>query len=99
MDYKLTNQEWAEVLRPLLAQAHKRSVRRKLCRLHRNGPVKEGKVQCPWADGRNAFATINGNGMKLWLLSPDGSSAYVTYNADGNQVDAGHTGHALDGLL
>ena len=97
MDYKPTNQEWAEVLRPLLAQASKRSVRRQLCRMHRKGPIKESKVQSPWPDGRQCFATINGQGLKMCLISPDGkSSFYIAYNANGDQVDVGHTGNALD---
>lgn len=39
MDRQSTNQEWADKLRPLLAMSHKPSARRKLCRLHKNGPV------------------------------------------------------------
>lgn len=65
MDMKPTNEEWAEQLRPYLAQFQKRSARRKLCRLHKNGPIKDSKLQCPWPSGANAFATINAQNLKI----------------------------------
>lgn len=86
MNWKPTNEEWAEMLRPYLAQFQKRSARRKLCRLHKNGPVKESKIQCPWPTGETCFATVNARELKIWLLFTDGSSAYMEYNANGDQI-------------
>lgn len=86
MDRKPTNEEWAEMLRPYLAQFNKRSARRKLCRMHKNGPVKESKVQNPFATGETCFATINAQSLKVWLLFPDSSSVYMEYNANGDQI-------------
>lgn len=87
MNRKPTNDEWVGALRPFLAQFHKRSARRKLCRMHKSGPVKESKVQCPWPTGETAFATINAQGLKIWLVSPDGGSVYMEYDANGHQTD------------
>lgn len=87
MDRRPTSEEWREFLLPYLAQIHKRSVRRKLCRMHKDGPVKESKVQCPFATGETCFATINAQELKIWVISPDGCSVYMEYDANGQQID------------
>lgn len=86
MDRRPTQEEWAEVVRPFLAQFHKRSARKRLCQLHR-GPVKESKIQCPWATGETCFATINAQTLKIWLVSPCGGSVYMEFDANGHQID------------
>lgn len=87
-----TKQEWEDMLRPLLATAYKPSVRRKLCRMHRDGPVKESKLQCPWPSGENALVTINGSGMKSLLTIPSGGTVLYEYNANGDLVNVEGTG-------
>lgn len=92
MNRRPTNEEWAALLRPYLAQSHKRSARRKLCRMHKNGPVKESKVQCPWDTGETAFATINANELKILLVIPSGGTVLYEYNANGNLVNVEGSG-------
>lgn len=87
MDRKPTSEEWSEVLRPFLAQFHNRSARKKLCQLHRNGPVKESTVQCPCPTGETIFATINARELIIRVVSPDGGSVYMEYDANGHQID------------
>ena len=85
MDRKPTNGEWADVLRPFLSQFHRRAARKRLCQLHR-GQIKESKVQCPWPTGEACFATINAHSLKIWILSPDGGSVYMEYDAHGHPI-------------
>lgn len=87
MDRRPTQEEWAEVVRPFLAQFYRRSARKKLCQLHRNSPVKESKIQCPWATGETCFATINAQTLKILLVSPGGGSVYMEYDANGHQIN------------
>ena len=87
MDRRPTSEEWTELLHPFLTQFHKRSARKKLCQLHQNSPVKESKVQCPCATGETCFATITARELKIWVVSPDGGSAYMEYDANGRQID------------
>lgn len=87
MNRRPTREEWTELLHPFLTQFHKRSARKKLCQLHQNSPVKERKVQCPWATGETCFATINARELKIWVISPDGGSVYMEYDAYGHQID------------
>ena len=86
MDRNPSKEEWAELLQPFLAQFHKRSARNRRCQLHR-GPVKESKIQCPWPTGETCFATINAQQLKIWIVSPGGSSVYMEYDANGHQID------------
>lgn len=86
MDKRPTNQEWTATLQPLLGRFHERSARRKLCQLHRLGPVRESKVQCPCPSGETIFATINAQELKIWAVSPDGSSFFMAYDATGKQT-------------
>lgn len=92
MEKTPTKQEWEAMLRPLLSMAHKPSVRRKLCRMHKNGPVKESKIQCPWPSGENALVTINSSGMKSLLIIPSGGTVLYEYNANGNLVNVEGSG-------
>ena len=87
MDRKPTIEEWMDLLRPLLAQFHKRAARKKLCQMHRNGPVKESKVYLSLTTGGNCFATINAQRLKIWLILPNGGSVYMEYAANGHQIN------------
>ena len=86
MDRRPSYDEWKESLLPFLAQIHKRSARRKLCRMHKDGPVKESKIQCPGEAGGTMLATISADSLKFWLVYPDGSSLFMESNAAGNTV-------------
>lgn len=92
MDKRPTNEEWAELLQPFLAQFHRRSARRKLCRMHRDGPIKDIKLQCPWPSVENALVTINGSGMKSLLIIPSGGTVLYEYNANSDLINVEGSG-------
>ena len=98
MSRKPTPEEWAEAIRPFLAQSYKRSARKKLCQLHRNSLIKESKIQCPWATGETCFATISAHQLKIWLVSPDGSSVYMEYDANGHQINRAIQPQPVEGI-
>lgn len=81
----MDRQEWLKILRPLLVQTSTLDVR-KLCQLHRKGPVEESKVLFPGPSDEPIFATINADGAQIWVLSPDIGSVYIEYNANGDKT-------------
>lgn len=83
---KELEQELKEYLRPYLVQFHKRSARRKLCRIIKDSPLKDIKIMNRWKTGELAATVISAQGIKVWVQHPDGGHDYMEYNANGDQI-------------
>ncbi len=88
-----TNKEWMEIIRPLMKKFDSRSARKRLIRLHRD-PPKTSKIQNFWPTGETVFYTVDGLGIKVVIISPDGGCQYLEYGKDGQRITLEETAPA-----